>query len=245
MVRQQITDSAFPKLELHFTEWSSSYTPADPFHDSYHSTAYILDKLKKCGDAAQSMSYWTFTDIFEESGPRWEAFHGGFGLMNYQDIKKPAYYAYQFLNRLGPTELKDSDPSSWICADKDGGVQALVWDFTNTFPGRNMINQVFYKRDLPSQPKNKVTLNLSHLPKGKYTMETYKVGYRVNDAYDTYRDLGTPAQLTKAQVAEIKAKNSGAPVDVRTVKIGRDGKFEQQFDLRENDAVLITLKPQR
>ena len=124
-------------------------------------------------------------------------------------------------------------------------MQALIWDFTNTFPGTNMINQVFYKRDLPAQPKGKVTLNLSHLPKGKYTMETYKVGYRVNDAYATYRDLGAPAQLTKAQVAEIKSKNSGAPVEVRTVKIGRDGKFTQQFDLRENDAVLVTLKPQK
>jgi xylan 1,4-beta-xylosidase len=98
---------------------------------------------------------------------------------------------------------------------------------------------------LPSQPKNKVTLDLSHLPKGEYTVTTYKVGYRVNDAYATYRDLGAPAQLTKAQVAEIKSKNSGAPIDVRTVKIGPDEKFEQQFLLRENDAVLITLKPQR
>jgi xylan 1,4-beta-xylosidase len=244
-VRQTITDSAFPNLELHFTEWSSSYTPADPFHDSYHSAAYILDKLKKCDHDAQSMSYWTFTDIFEESGPRWEAFHGGFGLMNYQDIKKSSYYAYQFLNRLGPTELKDRDPSSWICADNSGGVQALVWDFTNTFPATNMINQVFYKRDLLSLPKSKVTLNLSHLPKGKYTVEIYKVGYRVNDAYATYRDLGAPAQLTKAQVAEIKSKNSGAPLEIRTVKVGRDGKFERQFDLRENEVVLVTLKPQQ
>jgi len=242
-VRQQIINSAKPKLELHFTEWSSSYTPADPIHDSYHSAAYILDKLKNCGDAPNSMSYWTFTDIFEEPGPRWEAIHGGFGLMNYQDIKKPAYYAYNFLNRLGPTELKDADPSSWICADDTGGVQALVWDFTNTFPERDMINQVFYKRDLPSQPKNDVTLNLSHLHKGKYTVEIYKVGYRVNDAYATYRDLGAPAQLTKAQVAEIKTKNSGAPIETRTVNIGRDGKFQLHFDLRENDVVLVTLTP--
>ena len=244
-VRQQISNSATPNLQLHFTEWSSSYTPADPFHDSYHSAAYILDKLKKCGDAPNSMSYWTFTDIFEESGPRWEAFHGGFGLMNYQDIKKPSFYAYQFLNRLGPTELKSSDPSSWICADHDGGVQALVWDFTNTFPEKDMINQVFYKRDLPATAKNRITLDLSHLPKGKYTVETYQVGYRVNDAYATYRDLGSPAQLTQEQVAKIKSQNSGAPVAVGTVKIGRDGKFERQFDLRENDAVLVTLKPVR
>ena len=214
-------------------------------HDSYHSAAYILDKLKHCGDAAQSMSYWTFTDIFEESAPRWEAFHGGFGLMNYQDIKKSAYYAYQFLNRLGATELKNSDPSSWICADTEGGVQALVWDFTNTFPRTNMINQVYFKRDLPSQPKDKVTLHLSHVPKGKYIVETYKVGYRVNDAYATYRDLGAPNQLTKAQVAEIKSKNTGTPLETKTVKIGGDGKFEQQFNLRENDAVLITFKLQK
>jgi xylan 1,4-beta-xylosidase len=244
-VRQMISDSAMPKLELHFTEWSASYTPSDPVHDSYHSAAYILDKLKKCGAAAQSMSYWTFTDIFEESGPRWEAFHGGFGLMNYQAINKPAFYAYQFLNRLGATELKNGDPSSWICTDNSGGVQALIWDFTYTYPSTNTINQVFYKRDLPARARGKVALNLSHVPKGKYTLETYKVGYRVNDAYATYRDLGAPAQPTKAQVAKIKSENSGEPLEVRAVKIGRDGNFERQFDLRENDVVLITLTPRK
>ena len=244
-VRQQIAVSVMPNLELHVTEWSSSYTPADPIHDSYHSAAYILDKLKKCGDAPQSMSYWTFTDIFEEAGPRWEAFHGGFGLINYENINKPAFYAYQFLNRLGPTELKNSDPSSWICADNSGGVQAVVWDFTNTHPGKKVHDQEYYKRDLPSEPNNNVTLALSHLPKGKYTVETYKVGYRVNDACATYRDLGSPAQLTKEQVTEIKSKNCGAPLEVRTATIGRDGTFRQQFDLRDNDAVLITLSPMR
>ena len=117
--------------------------------------------------------------------------------------------------------------------DNSGGVQALIWDFTNTHPGPKVHNQVFYKRDLPSQPKNQVTLDLSHLPQGEYTVTTYKVGYRVNDAYATYHDLGAPAQLTKAQVAEIKSKNSGAPIDVRAVKIGPDGKFQQQFPLRK------------
>jgi xylan 1,4-beta-xylosidase len=108
-------------------------------------------------------------------------------------------------------ELKSNDSALWICTDKDGGAQALVWNFADTFPGANMINQVFYKRDLPAQPKNKVTVSFSHLTKGKYTMELYKVGYRENDAHATYRDLGAPNQLTKAQVAEIKSKNSRAP----------------------------------
>jgi xylan 1,4-beta-xylosidase len=73
----------------------------------------------------------------------------------------------------------------------------------------------------------------------------FKVGYRVNDAYATYMDLGSPAQLTKAQVAQIKTANSGAPLSHATVKVGKDGVFKQEFDLRENDVVLLTLQPLR
>jgi xylan 1,4-beta-xylosidase len=80
-----------PHLELHFTEWSTSYTPTDPIHDSYHSAAFILDKIKGTENYVNSLSYWVFTDIFEENGPRWTPFHGGFGMLNYQGIKKPAY----------------------------------------------------------------------------------------------------------------------------------------------------------
>jgi xylan 1,4-beta-xylosidase len=244
-VRQEIAGSTMPKLEMHFTEWSASYTPSDPVHDSYHSAAYILDKLKNCGDAAQSMSYWTFTDIFEESGVRWEAFHGGFGLMNYQDIKKPAFFAYQFLNRLGGTVLKNSDPASWICTAPDGSIQALVWNFTNTHPGKNVNNQVFYNRDQPSSPREKVTLNLSGIPGGNYTVEIFKVGYRVNDAYTAYLDLGSPKQLTRAQVAQLKAASTGAPDSTAKVQVGGDGAFRHEVVLRDNDVVLVTLKPVR
>ena len=111
-MRENIAKSPLPNLELHITEWSASWTPTDPIHDTYHSAAFILDKLKNSGDGAQSMSYWVFTDILEEAGPRWTPFHGGFGLINYQDINKPAFYAFQFLNRLGGTELKCSDPAA-------------------------------------------------------------------------------------------------------------------------------------
>lgn len=93
---------------MHYTEWSSSYTPADPVHDSYHGAAYILEKMKQVGNAANSMSYWVFTDIFEEPGPRFTPFHGGFGLLTIQGIPKSAFYAYGFMNKLGKTELTNT-----------------------------------------------------------------------------------------------------------------------------------------
>ena len=90
-VREQISASAFPGLPLYFTEWSTSYTPRDSVHDSYISAPYILTKLKACQGLLQGMSYWTYTDLFEEPGPPTAAFQGGFGLLNPQGIRKPAY----------------------------------------------------------------------------------------------------------------------------------------------------------
>src|SRR5919109_1005017 len=88
-VRAQIKASAMPNLALHYTEWSTSYSPRDPVHDAYISAAYILSRLKGSEGHAQSMSYWTFTDIFEENGPVPSPFHGGFGLINFQGLRKP------------------------------------------------------------------------------------------------------------------------------------------------------------
>jgi xylan 1,4-beta-xylosidase len=239
--RSQIAGSAMPGLELHYTEWSASYTPADPIHDSYHEAAYILEKIKQVGNAANSMSYWTFTDIFEEPGPRFTPFHGGFGLLNYQSINKPAFYAYAYMNKLGETELQNSDPASWACKSANGNIQVLFWDFTNTHPGDSVNNQVYYLRDLPAKSKGDVQVNLSGIPKGKYRLEVYQVGYRVNDAYATYLSMKRPSQLTRQQVEQIKNQNNGSPVSQEVIEIGNNGKFSKEIPIRENDVFLLNL----
>jgi len=237
--RKEIAASSKPNLELHYTEWSSSYTPADPVHDSYHEAAYILEKIKQVGNAANSMSYWVFTDVFEEPGPRFTPFHGGFGLLTIQGIPKSAFYAYQFMNKLGKTELKNADTRSWA-TKTDNGVQLLLWNFTNTLPD-SVNNQTYYVKDLPSKSKGKVKVNISHIPAGKYTLKIYKVGYRVNDAYTQYVDMGKPKQLNKLQVEELKKQNNGSPVSVEKINVNGNKTVEKELEIRENDVYLLKL----
>ena len=239
--RKEIAASAKPNLELHYTEWSSSYTPADPLHDSYHEAAYILEKIKQVGNAANSMSYWVFTDIFEESGPRFTPFHGGFGLLNIQGIPKPAFYAYQFMNKLGKTELANTDKRSWATKNDNGDVQLLCWDFTNTHPGDSVHNQKYYVQDLPPNSKGKITVSFSKIPEGHYALEVYKTGYRCNDAFSSYLDLGKPSQLNKIQVEQIKKQNDGSPFIREIVSIQSGKPFVKELDVRENDVVFLNL----
>lgn len=239
--RKEISESSMPDLELHYTEWSSSYTPADPLHDSYHEAAYILNKIKQIGDAATSMSYWVFTDIFEEAGPRFTPFHGGFGLMNTQGIKKPAYHAYSFMNKLGETELENTDKASWACKNDKGDFQILLWDYTHTLPD-SINNQDYYIKDLPAKDKGTVSVDLTGIPGGNYQLEVYKIGYMHNDPYSLYYKLEKPAQITKRQVEFLKNNSSGNAEYSELIKIGSTGNFNREFPLHENDVYLINFK---
>ena len=241
--RHMINRSPMPKLPLHFTEWSSAYTPTDFMHDTYQQASFILSKVKGAHRSVDSMSYWTFTDIFEENGPRATPFHGGFGLINYQDLKKPAFYAFKFLNELGPTELADADPASWVCKGADGSVQALFWDYTPIVPPAGVNDQQFYKQEIPAKPAGQAVLNLASLPAGSYTLRVFQTGYRVNDVFTGWLGLDSPSQLTRAQVNTLREKSSGAPTAVETIQIEAGKPFTRAFPLRENDVYFVKLTP--
>jgi xylan 1,4-beta-xylosidase len=237
---RQSRASAGLALPVHFTEWSTSYTPTDPIHDQYISAPFILEKLHALAGVADSMSYWTFTDIFEENGPRATPFHGGFGLMNYQGIRKPAYFAYQFLARLGPEDLATSDPQSWITRDAHGNVQALVWNYTPIAPPAGQTDQTFYRKEQAARPIADVQLSFRGLTPGRYRVERTRVGYKQNDAYTAYLHQGAPDQLSRAQVAELQTAASGRPESSRSVNLGSTG-YRERLPMLENSAVLVTL----
>ena len=69
----------------------------------------------------------------------------------------------------------------------------------------------------------------------------YQVGYRVNDAYAAYKDLGSPKQLTRAQIEILKAASDVHHVEQSTVVVQADGRLRPDLPMRENDAFLITL----
>jgi xylan 1,4-beta-xylosidase len=187
------------------------------------------------------MSYWTFTDIFEENGPVPSPFHGGFGLVNFQGLRKPAFYAYQFLNRLGNVELASGDPDSWACRDARG-VQILFWNYTP--PATKESNQRFFTRDLPAKDFGPVRILVNVLPPGAYQMNVYRVGYGVNDVYTAYLKLGSPPNLSLAQVRALADQNDGRAVSSRRVRVTGGRAFVHDVLLRENEVYLITLERQ-
>jgi xylan 1,4-beta-xylosidase len=239
-VREEISRSAFPHLPLYFTEWSTSYNPRDSVHDSYICAAYILAKLKATQGLVQGMSYWTFTDLFEEAGPPPTPFHGGFGLLTREGIRKPAYFAYKYLHALRGREVATSDPQSFVSADASG-TTVLIWDWK--YPDQKVSNRSFYTKVQPTTDAAPVELAFRALASGKSKLQIRRTGFRRNDAYTAYLEMGAPKDLSEDQVKRLTALTSDEPESEREVTIARDGKFTLAVPMRENDVVLITLDP--
>ncbi|MGD0154712.1 MAG: beta-xylosidase [Terracidiphilus sp.] len=239
--RAQISASAFPNLPLYFTEWSTSYTPRDPVHDSYISAPYILSKLKACAGLVQGMSYWTYSDLFEESGPPPTAFHGGFGLLSRDGIRKPAFFAYKYLHALRGDTIPSADPESMLSTDSRN-FTAVIWDFAQ--PVQSVSDRPFYSKIIPAHSAAPVEIKVTHLsPGAAYRLEIHRTGYHTNDAYSAYLEMGSPTDLTPPEIAHLDYLTRDAPETDRTVSATASGAVTIDVPMSSNDIVLVTLHP--
>ncbi len=237
-VRQQVKASSMPDLPVHFTEWSTSYNPRDPIHDTYLSAAFVLDKLKKTEGSVQSMSYWTYTELFEEAGKPPASFHGGFGLLNREGIRKATFFAYKYLNELGPQVLHNSDARSWLTRD-GGNFSGLIWDYTT--PDQKESNRPYFRKLHPSTPLPPIDLTVTSLQPGKYRLLVHRTGFKTNDAYSQYIEWGMPKDLTPKQIEALQELSSDTPQTDIMVDVGADGTFNRKIPIQTNDLILVNV----
>lgn len=239
-VREQIQASRHPGIPLFFTEWSASYNPRDPVHDSYIAPAYILTKLLGTRAYSQGMSYWTYSDLFEEAGPPPTPFHGGFGLINREGIRKPAFFAYRYLNLLSGREVPSGDAQTLIATEK-GRTGVLVWDWQQ--PKQELSNRPFFTKVLPAYQTRPVALRFNGLAPGNYRITVRRTGFKANDAHTRYLEMGSPTSLNPAQLGELQGLTRDVPETNSIVRVGRDGTYRLNLPMRSNDVVLAVLEP--
>ena len=237
-VRAQIEASRYPNLPLYITEWSTSYTPRDPVHDSYFSAPWILTKLKGAQGFLQGMSYWTYTDIFYEPGPPPNPFHGGFGLMNKDGVRKPAWFAYKYLHALRGNALPSTDPETWAASDGNR-TAAVVWDWKQ--PKQDKSDRPYYTKVHPSESDAPARIAFKHLKPGRYRLQIYRTGFEHNDPQTEWLEMGSPDQPTPTQMAKLQRLTRDLPERTQIVRVGANGNYVLQVPMRSNDVMLVTL----
>lgn len=224
---------------LLITEWSASYSSRDPVHDSYFSAPFILQIIKECEGGAEMLSYWTYTDIFEELGIGQKPFHGGFGLFNIQSLKKPAFHSFRMLAGLGDDEIVCNDKSAYICR-KENEVEALFWN--SVIPKQDAPNVEYFTRPLPAKAIDNAKITLSGFEAGKsYDISVETVGYKMGDVYNAYLDMALTDSPTREETAALKEASKPKTVSFK-VTANADGVIEITVPQTENQVDLIKVK---
>ncbi len=131
MLHEQIQASPRPEMPLIVSEFNAAYDNEVAVTDSIYMGPWLASTISQCDGLAQMMSYWTFSDVFEEQGIVKQPFYGGFGLVAAGGILKPSFYAFKILHRLGDQRLENSNPDVLVTKTSEGVLTIAMWNLVN------------------------------------------------------------------------------------------------------------------
>lgn len=227
--------------ELWITEWNASVNSRDLVHDTCYMAAFIVKSVLENYRKVNGMGFWTLTDIFEEFKMEQPLFHGGFGLITYNGIKKAAYHAFYFLSKLGEElVLKDKDI---IVTKKGDDYQILIFNYSHP---NNLYSSFDYSQ---LSATNRYTVFDAETIKsyellldginGQYTIKKQYVNRQHGSSFDAWVDMGAPCIIDNDALNYLKGR---AEPGMQIQKLTIQNEFKLQTVLQPHEIQLIELK---
>ncbi len=211
-------------LEIHITEFNTSYIPNAPIHDTNQNAAFLAQQLSRLGELNESYSYWTFGDVFEERGVPFTPFHGGFGLVANGCIPKPTFWTFVFFKKLKEKEgtCVYKDDNTVIMHLTDGSYRGVAWNMTNRRAG--------YDYEL--------TLEIPEATEG--CLLTRIVDEDCCNPLKVWHDMGEPAYPTEEENALFRT--AANPLTKTSHVLAKNGRTRVAMTVRENGVVYFEWK---
>lgn len=166
------------------------FTSVSRIYDTAYMVPYIIyQHLNKD-------KYLSFITAFDEMHGREninnEQFFGGSGLINKQGIKKPSYYAYYFLSRLGNNIVGYGD--GYVITEDDEDIQILLYSYSDEFDRIISYDELYKKRGLKNTTERKFSINIEGLSYD-YKVTKYEINEKTGSSFNYWISLGKPKRL--------------------------------------------------
>jgi xylan 1,4-beta-xylosidase len=218
-VHDEIARSGLPQLPLIWTEFNASYMNDPRITDSIYMGPWLAETISQCDGLVDDMSYWTFSDVFEEGGVVRTPLYGGFGLLAAGGIPKPAFNAFALLHELGEERVPTTARQALLTRRGDGTLAIALWNYAPVGAGG-------------SQRKIALTLAGSEAKSANVTVLDAEHG----DVRVAYQAMGSPRYPTATQLVALRTAatlpvSMPVPIDHGTLHL----------DIAPHGLVLVTI----
>jgi xylan 1,4-beta-xylosidase len=203
-VHDQVKSSSKPDLPVIFSEYNATYKTETEVTDSEYMAPWLADTVRQCDGLVDMLSYWTFSDVFEEQGVVNQPFYGGYGLIAVDGVPKPAFNAFKLLHGLGDERIENASDSVLVTKRQDGTIVIAVWNLSPP--------------DEAGNPKQ-VTIKLSG-QREPARAKIYRVDGTHGSALPAYAQMGKPKYPTSKQYEELRRSTELPPPEATSIANG-------------------------
>jgi len=199
-VHDEIKASARPTIPLIWSEFNATYANEQAITDSIYMGPWLADTIRQCDGKVDIMSYWSFSDVFEEQGVIKTPFYGGYGIVAERGIPKPAFRAFEILHDLGEQRIAASENDVLVTRSKSGALAIALWNLVEpaaTGPDRS------FTLDIKGAPGKHVTIR--------------RVDAAHGDTLATWQKMGSPHYPTQSQIAALKKASEIGPPETTSL----------------------------
>ncbi len=206
-VHEEIERSARPRLPLIISEFSATYMNEQQITDSIYMGPWLADTIRRCDGLADMMSYWTFSDVFEEQGVIKTPFYGGFGLLAEGGIPKPAFDAFELLHGLGTERLPVTAENVLATRRKDGTLVIAAWNLVEPGDAGADATVVFNLKGVAANARATI----------------HRVDSAHGDTLAAWKKMGSPRYPAQAQIKALQIASAVGPPEVQPIRENKLG----------------------
>lgn len=230
-LRQYIKD--YYELEVCEIDFTSK-SDLNSIYDTAYMLPYIIHNTIFKGN---SLSFLKAFDVLEkEINITNEVFIGAPGIVNDMGIRKPSYYAYYLLSKLGNDIIALDD--GYIVTKSDNYYAILLYSHNDDVNTLVSYEDIYQKGGVKKSFERKYSLNIVNI-KNSTRIITYEVNESIGSSYNYWLAMGSPDRLSKEE-KEILHKASYPKIEFKYSK--KSSVLNIITELKGYGAKLIVLK---
>lgn len=228
---------------FYITEWNFDFVNRNILHDTCFKAPFILKNIIDNFSGLDGMAYWLLSDISDEYIDTDSILFGGSGLLSRNNIRKPAYYAYTFLSKLG-SRLIDKGDGYIVTSRSDHEYEVLIFNYKylNDYHRLNIfrtidiqnIDAVFEDID-----DLDVVVRLNNVKGGKYKIKKYVLNQEHGSILDEWIRLNALDNIQQSEI-EYLDKISMPSIYIDSLDCANELILESRLKANEVDLFLIS-----